>query len=61
MLYAVAAHWSVAPAYLLTIPLLGGMSSLLSRKEIKDVQKTIVKETTALAGPQPNRCAISNS
>ena len=49
MVYAWNVHWSVAPAYLLTIPLLGGISSLLSRK-IKDVQKTIVKETTALAG-----------
>jgi len=48
-IYASQVHWSVAPAYLLTIPLLGGMSSLLSRK-IKDVQKAIVKETTALAG-----------
>ncbi len=47
--YAWKVHWSIAPAYLLTIPLLGGLSSLLSRK-IKAVQKTIVKETTALAG-----------
>ncbi len=37
------------PAYLLTVPLLGGLSSLLSRK-IKEVQKHIVRETTALAG-----------
>src|SRR6478672_2638010 len=49
MVYAWKVHWSVAPAYLLTIPLLGGLSSLMSRK-IKEVQKTIVKETTALAG-----------
>src|SRR4051812_37119103 len=49
MIYALRVHWSIAPAYLLTIPLLGGLSSLLSRK-IKEVQKTIVKETTALAG-----------
>jgi ATP-binding cassette subfamily B protein len=34
---------------LLTIPLLGGLSSVLSRK-IKEVQKVIVRETTALAG-----------
>ncbi len=38
-----------APAYLLTVPLLGGLSSVLSRK-IKEVQKIIVRETTALAG-----------
>src|SRR6202158_612738 len=31
MLYASRVHWSVAPAYLLTIPLLGGLSSILSR------------------------------
>ncbi len=49
MIYASRVHWSIGPAYLLTIPLLGGLSSVLSRK-IKEVQKTIVKETTALAG-----------
>jgi ATP-binding cassette subfamily B protein len=49
MIYAYKAHWSIAPAYLATIPLLGGLSSLLSRK-IKVLQKQIVAETTALAG-----------
>src|SRR6184192_3345208 len=49
MIYASRVHWSVAPAYLLTVPLLGGLSSILSRK-IKEVQKHIVRETTALAG-----------
>ncbi len=49
MFYAARVHWSIGPAYLLTIPLLGGLSSLLSGK-IKAVQKIIVKETTALAG-----------
>jgi ATP-binding cassette subfamily B protein len=49
MFYAAKVHWSIGPAYLLTIPLLGGLSSVLSRK-IKEVQKVIVKETTALAG-----------
>jgi len=48
-IYAVRVHWSIVPAYLLTVPLLGGLSSLLSRK-IKAVQKQIVGETTALAG-----------
>ncbi|MCC6294892.1 MAG: ABC transporter ATP-binding protein [Bryobacterales bacterium] len=48
-LYAIRVHWSIVPAYLLTVPLLGGLSSLLSRK-IKAVQKQIVGETTALAG-----------
>ncbi len=49
MIYAWNVHWSIAPAYLMTIPLLGGLSSVLSRK-IKEVQKVIVAETTALAG-----------
>src|SRR4051794_38490671 len=49
MVYATRVHWAIAPAYLTTVPLLGGLSSLLSRK-IKEVQKMIVKETTALAG-----------
>ena len=49
MIYASRVHWSMAPAYLLTVPLLGGLSSVLSRK-IKEVQKHIVRETTALAG-----------
>src|SRR6266852_3631816 len=48
-IYATKVHWSIAPAYLLTVPLLGGLSSLLSRR-IKTVQKRIVNETTALAG-----------
>src|ERR1700704_2868123 len=49
MVYASQVHWSVAPAFFLTVPLLGVLSSVLSRK-IKDVQKVIVAETTALAG-----------
>jgi len=49
MWYASTVYWPIAPAYFLTIPLLGFVSSLLSRK-IKVVQKTIVAETTALAG-----------
>ncbi len=49
MVYAIQVHWSVAPAFFLTVPLLGGLSSILSRK-IKEVQKVIVKETTSLAG-----------
>ena len=48
-IYALRVHGSIAPAYLATVPLLGGLSSVLSRK-IKTVQKQIVRETTALAG-----------
>src|SRR5271156_1207492 len=49
MVYAFRVHWSIAPAFLLTVPLLGIISSVLS-KRIKIMQKTIVAETTALAG-----------
>ncbi len=47
--YALRVYWIIAPAFLLTVPLLGVMSSVLSRK-IKTIQKVIVAETTALAG-----------
>jgi len=49
MIYAFRVHWSIAPAFLLTVPLLGIISSVLS-KRIKKMQKVIVAETTALAG-----------
>src|SRR6185436_18890504 len=49
VIYAINVHWAIAPAFLLTIPLLGGLSSILSRR-IKTIQKVIVAETTALAG-----------
>jgi ATP-binding cassette, subfamily B, bacterial len=49
MVYAFTVHWSIVPFFLLTIPLLGLLSSVLSRR-IKTVQKAIVAETTALAG-----------
>jgi ATP-binding cassette subfamily B protein len=48
-IYSYNVHWSIAPAFLLTIPVLGGLSSVLSRR-IKAIQKIIVAETTALAG-----------
>ncbi|MGH9421072.1 MAG: ABC transporter transmembrane domain-containing protein, partial [Thermoanaerobaculia bacterium] len=47
--YAFSVHWVIAPAFLLTVPLLGFLSSVLS-KRIKIIQKVIVEETTALAG-----------
>ncbi len=49
MIYAFSVHWVIAPIYLLTVPLLGTLSSVLS-KRIKKIQKVIVAETTALAG-----------
>jgi ATP-binding cassette subfamily B protein len=48
-IYAFTVHWIIAPVYFLTVPLLGWLSSTLSRR-IKKVQKVIVAETTALAG-----------
>ncbi len=49
MIYAFSVHWIIAPAFLLTVPLIGFLSSVLSRR-IKVIQKEIVAETTALAG-----------
>ena len=49
MIYAFYVHWIIAPIFLATVPLLGLLSSVLSRR-IKKVQTEIVKETTALAG-----------
>src|SRR3989442_6584276 len=48
-IYAFTVHWIIAPVYFLTVPLLGWLSSTLSRR-IKTVQKVIVAETTPLAG-----------
>src|SRR4030095_7396090 len=49
MVYAIRVHWIIAPVYFLTVPVLGVISSVLS-KRIKQIQKVIVAETTALAG-----------
>ena len=47
--YSMNVHWLIAPVFFAAVPILGFLSSLLSRK-IKKLQKVIVKETTALAG-----------
>jgi ATP-binding cassette subfamily B protein len=47
--YAITVYWVIAVVYFSFIPLLGILSSLLS-KRIKVVQRSIVDETTALAG-----------
>ncbi len=47
--YAFTVHWLVAPVFLVTVPLLGIVSSLLS-KNIKKISKVILGETTSLAG-----------
>ncbi|MCK7557672.1 ABC transporter ATP-binding protein/permease [Chitinophaga sedimenti] len=49
MIYAFKVHWTLVPVYFIGSILLGMVISLLSRK-IKTIQKTIVKETTMLAG-----------
>jgi ATP-binding cassette subfamily B protein len=49
VIYAFSVHWLIAPVYFMTVPLLGWLSSTLSRR-IKQVQQQIVAETTALAG-----------
>ncbi len=47
--YAMRIYWLIAPVYFSLVPILGFVSSYLS-KRIKTVQKKIVSETTALAG-----------
>jgi ATP-binding cassette subfamily B protein len=49
MIYSFSIHWIIAPAYFMTFPLIAVLSSTLS-KRIKKIQKTIVSQTTALAG-----------
>lgn len=48
-IYSIQVYPVIAPVYFSMIPLLGILSSFLS-KRIKKIQKTIVAETTALAG-----------
>ncbi|MBR2648365.1 MAG: ABC transporter ATP-binding protein [Sediminibacterium sp.] len=47
--YSFRLHWSIMPIYAAGIILLSLLTNLLSKK-IKVIQKTIVKETTSLAG-----------
>ncbi|NUN69622.1 MAG: ABC transporter ATP-binding protein [Bacteroidetes bacterium] len=49
MIYSFSVHWVIAPLYFSTVPILAFLSSTLSKK-IKVIQKSIVGETTALAG-----------
>lgn len=48
-IYSFSIHWIIFPVYVVTAPLIGWVSSMMS-KRIKKVQKQIVKETTQLAG-----------
>ncbi len=47
--YSLNVHWMIAPIYFGVAPIIGWVSSMLSKK-IKKLQKRIVSETTALAG-----------
>lgn len=47
--YAIRLHWSIMPVYVVGIFLIAFITNLLS-KRIKKIQKTIVTETTQLAG-----------
>lgn len=49
MIYAIRIHWLIAVVYFASVPILGFVTSVLS-KRIKIIQKKIVGETTALAG-----------
>ena len=49
MIYAIKIHWLIAVVYFASVPILGFITSFLS-KQIKVIQKKIVAETTALAG-----------
>lgn len=48
-IYSINVNWIIAPIFFASIPILGTISSLLSRS-IKKIQKDIVAETTSLAG-----------
>ncbi len=48
-IYSIHVHWLIAPVFFAAVPVLGILSSVLSRK-IKKLQKVIVSETTSLAG-----------
>lgn len=47
--YSITVYWVIAPIYFSAIPIIGIISSVLSRK-IKKMQRLIVMETTGLAG-----------
>lgn len=49
LIYCFSIHWAIAPIFFTAAPIIAWISSLLSKK-IKKLQKTIVGETTALAG-----------
>ena len=47
--YAITKHWALIPVFLIGVVLLGGLTSLLSRR-IKTIQRAVVKQTNILSG-----------
>jgi ATP-binding cassette subfamily B protein len=47
--YSFSIHWAIGPLFLVTVPIVGIVSSFLGKK-IKAISKQILGETTALAG-----------
>ncbi|ULQ55552.1 ABC transporter ATP-binding protein/permease [Flavihumibacter rivuli] len=47
--YAVTKHWALIPVFLLGVVLLGGLTSLLSKK-IKTLQRSVVRQNNILGG-----------
>ncbi len=48
-IYATRIYWGISLAFIVTVPVIAGLSLFLSKK-IKNIQKIIVAETTALSG-----------
>jgi ATP-binding cassette subfamily B protein len=59
MIYAFRVHWSIAPAFLVTVPLLGIISSVLS-KRIKKMQRRSLPKPPPWPVRPRSHCAISN-
>jgi ATP-binding cassette subfamily B protein len=59
MIYAFNVHWAIAPAFFLTIPLLGTLSSVLSKRIKKSRAKSSRKQQPSPA-PPPRASATSN-
>ncbi|HLP16016.1 MAG TPA: ABC transporter ATP-binding protein [Bacteroidota bacterium] len=49
VIYGFSVHWVIVPVYFSTVPILGILSLVLSKK-VKTIQRVIVGQTTALAG-----------
>lgn len=47
--YAITKHWALIPVFLIGVVLLGGLTSLLSKK-IKTIQRAVVKQTNMMSG-----------